>query len=160
MKNHPEVEQAMITVMTCRAPKVIFDVLQGAARSNRRRLPPGVAAPEDLSAVMRGGVAFFVAYMGSEPVGAIGYRWERGTLKIFHVAVKEAYQRCGVARRLVQALESVALALGSTNVSLEVSREAEQHVPFERFGYSATRPDGRPESGRMLMRKALKERTF
>lgn len=160
MMNRQEADETLITVMTCREPRVIFEVLQGAARSNRRRLPPGVAASEDVSAVMRGGVAFFVAYRGAEPVGAIGYRWERGTLKIFHVAVKEAYQRCGVARRLVQALESVAVALGSTNVSLEVSPETEQHVPFERFGYAATRAEERPETGRVLMRKALRARAI
>ena len=162
MKNRQEPDQTVITVMTCRDARQIFEVLRDSAKSNRRRLPPGVGAIEDVVAVMRGGVAFFVAYVGAEAVGAIGYRWERGTLRIFHVAVKESHQRCGVARRLVQAVESVAFALGSTSVSLEVGREFDQHLPFERFGYAPARAEERPEStgGRVLMRKALRDRTM
>lgn len=155
MTNHPESLPAMITVMTSRDAQQIYEVLHCAAQGSRRHLPPGVSCVEDLNAVMRGGVAFFVAFADTDPVGAIGYRWERGTLKIFHVAVRSAHQRLGVGRRLVQAVEAIGYALGTTNVSIEVREEWAQHLPFERFGYQAT--DSTPEAGRRQMRKALQD---
>lgn len=155
--NQPEPRYPIITVMTSRDSKLIYEVLKASCGGSRRQMPPGVNGVDDVVAVMRGGVAFFVAYDESKPVGAIGYRWERGTLKIFHVAVNEAYQRLGVGRRLVQAVESMGFALGTTNVTLEVAREMEQHLPFERFGYKPTAAADRHE-GRMHMTKALHER--
>ena len=158
MMNQPEPRYPVITVMTSRDAKLIYDVIKDACGGSRRQMPPGVTNVDDVVAVMRGGVAFFVAYDAAEPVGAIGYRWERGTLKIFHVAVKGTHQRCGVGRRLVQAVESMGFALGTTNVTLEVAREMEQHLPFERFGYKPTAVGDRVEAGRMHMTKALHDR--
>jgi ribosomal protein S18 acetylase RimI-like enzyme len=155
MKHHPALPPSVITVMTSRDAKLIFEVMRDAAPGLRRHLPPGVSEVEDLMAIMRGGVAFFIAYIEDRPVGVLGYRWERSTLRIFHVAVKEQYQRLGVARRLVQAVESVGFALGTTSVSAEVSQEG-MHLPFERFGYQAE-PVGRG-SERVQMHKALRER--
>ena len=154
MMNHPEQPHPIVTVMTSRDAQRIFDVMRDAASGRRRCLPPGVADVEDLLAIMRGGVAFFIAYIEDQPVGVIGYRWERATLRIFHVAVKEQHQRLGVGRRLVQAVESVGFALGTTNVSAEVGQDGAQ-LPFERFGYQPA--DGRG-SERVLMSKALRER--
>lgn len=133
----------MITVMTSRDADLVFEVFRHAAEGNRRSLPPGISATEDVLAVMRGGVAFFVAYRGqlrgeARPVGAIGYRLERGTLRIVHVAVKEEARGGGVARRLVQAVEAVGSALGSTAAAATVGRENNYHQLFERFGYQAT----------------------
>ena len=158
MTHHPEPQPPLIAVMTSRDAKLIYDVLRDAAGGQRRNMPPGVNGVEDLQAIMRGGVAFFVAFEGDQPVGAIGYRWERTTLRIFHVAVKPAYQRRGVAARLVQAVESVGFALGTTNVSVELGKENAQSFPFERFGYAHSRPDGRHDAGRTMIRKALGER--
>lgn len=155
MKHHPALPPSVITVMTSRDARKIFEVMRDAASGRRRHLPPGVSEVEDLMAIMRGGVAFFIAYIEDQPAGVIGYRWERSTLRIFHVAVKEQYQRLGVARRLVQAVESVGFALGTTSVSAEVSQEGMQ-LPFERFGYQAE-PVGRG-SERVQMHKALHER--
>lgn len=154
MTNHPETRFPLITVMTCRDAGVIFSVFEAAAHDNRRHLPSGVAAPEDVIAIMRGGMAFFVAYAGTEPVGAIGYRWERGTLKIFHVAVVASHQRLGVGRRLVQGVEAVGFALGSTNISVEVREDLCQLLPFERFGYKPSVAQVR-NGGSMHMTKAL-----
>ena len=139
MKNHPELLPSVITVMTSRDAQKIFEVMRESCGGRRRHLPPGVGDVEDLNAIMRGGVAFFLAYIDDQPVGVLGYRWERAALRIFHVAVKEQYQRIGVARRLVQALESVGFALGTTSVTGEVSAEG-MHLPFERLGYSAEPP--------------------
>lgn len=152
MKNHPEQPAPIVTVMTSRDAQRIFEVMRDAACGRRRGLPPGVGEVEDLVAIMRGGVAFFIAYIEGQPVGVIGYRWERATLRIFHVAVKEQHQRLGVGRRLVQAVESVGFALGTTNVSAEVGQDGPQ-LPFERFGYQAATA-GRG-SERVLMSKAL-----
>ena len=155
MKNHPELPPPIVTVMTSRDAQRIFEVMRDAARGRRRDLPPGVSEVEDLQAIMRGGVAFFIAYIEDAPVGVIGYRWERATLRIFHVAVKEQYQRLGVCRRLVQAVEAVGFALGTTNVSAEVGADGPL-LPFERFGYApATAGRG---SERVLMSKALLDR--
>lgn len=156
--NQPEPRFPVIAVMTSRDAKLIYEVLKSSCGGSRRQMPPGVASMDDVVAIMRGGVAFFVAYDGADPVGAIGYRWERGTLKIFHVGVKASHQRCGVGRRLVQAVESMGFALGTTNVTLEVAREMEQHLPFERFGYKPTLAGERSDAGRMHMTKALQER--
>lgn len=144
--NPAESRLPSITVMTCRDPHVIFELLGTAALGNRRRLPPGIACVEDVQAVLRGGMAFFVARgtlargVGGRdhPVGVIGYRWERGALRIIHVAVLESHQRSGVARRLVNAVEAIAFALGSTNVTLTVAVEYDHHRVFERFGYQPT----------------------
>lgn len=154
MTHHPT-PPPMLTVMTSRDAPLIYEVLRAAAQGNRRHMPPGVGAVEDLLAIMRGGVAFFVAYSDGAPVGAIGYRWERGTLKIFHVAVSASHQRVGVGRRLVQAVEAVGFALGSTSISADVREEWCQHLPFERFGYRATEAAHRHEAGPRRMRKAL-----
>ena len=97
--NQPEPRFPVIAVMTSRDAKLIYEVLKSSCGGSRRQMPPGVASMDDVVAIMRGGVAFFVAYDGADPVGAIGYRWERGTLKIFHVGVKSSHQRCGVGRR-------------------------------------------------------------
>ncbi len=145
----------LLTVMTCRDAETIFDVFKAAAEGNRRSLPPGISAADDVRAVMRGGVAFFVAYRGqlrgeASPVGAIGYRWERGTLRIVHVGVKEEARGGGVAKRLVQAVEAVGAALGSTSVSAAVPQEYDHHKLFERFGYQVT-----GEGERLPMTKAL-----
>jgi GNAT superfamily N-acetyltransferase len=153
--NRAERQQSLITVMTCREAEVVFEVFRSAAEGNRRSLPPGIAAVEDVRAVMRGGMAFFVAYRGrlagdARPVGAIGYRWERGSLRIMHVAVKEEARGAGVARRLVQAVEAVGFALGSTAVSATVGVENDHHRLFERFGYRAS-----GEGERLPMHKPL-----
>lgn len=144
-----------ITVLTCREPEVVFDVFYAAADGNRRRLPPGIMGTDDVRAVMRGGMAFFVAFRGrqsadTQPVGAIGYRWERGTLRITHVAVKAEARSTGVARRLVQAVEAVGAALGSTTISATVGRELDHNRLFERFGFQ---PAG--EGDRLPMIKPL-----
>jgi ribosomal protein S18 acetylase RimI-like enzyme len=111
---------------------------------------------------MRGGVAFFVAYKNEsggaeiEPVGAIGYRWERGTLRIFHVAVKAHQRRGGVARRLLDAVEAVGMALGTKTISLTVDADPDVRSLFERAGYDlASEPTG---AGRVQLRKAFNER--
>ena len=150
-----ERQQSFITVLTSRDAEVVFDVFKSAAGDNRRRLPPGIVAAEDVLAVMRGGMAFFVAYQGrltgeNQPVGAIGYRWERGTLRITHVAVRLEARGTGVARRLVQAVEAVATALGSQSVSAIVGRELEHDRLFHSFGF---RPIG--EGERLPMVKSL-----
>ncbi len=141
--NRADVSQRFITVLTCREAEVVFEVFRAAADGNRRRLPPGITGVDDVRAVMRGGMAFFVAFRGrqagdSQPVGAIGYRWERGTLRITHVAVKAEARSTGVARRLVQAVEAVGTALGSTNISATVGRELDHNRLFERFGFHQT----------------------
>ena len=143
---HPRRAEAppqFITVLTCREADLVFEVLQAAACGNRRRLPPGIAAIDDIHAVMRGGMAFFVAYRGRQagdtrPVGTIGYRWERGTLRIVHVAVKPEARGTGVARRLVQAVEAVGAALGSTALSATVGTELDHDRLFARFGFQPT----------------------
>lgn len=155
MKNHPELPSPVIAVMTSRDAHQIYEVMRDAASGRRRHLPPGVGDVEDLLAIMRGGVAFFVAYVDGQPVGCLGYRWERATLRIFHVAVKEQHQRLGVGRRLVQAVESVGFALGTTTVSVEVGEEG-MELPFERFGY-ARLADARAAE-RVTLRKALHDR--
>jgi GNAT superfamily N-acetyltransferase len=150
-------------VMTSRDTNAIFAVIQTASRGQRRGMPPGVTTLEDLRAVMRGGVAFFLAYKSPagtgdlEPVGAIGYRWERGTLRIFHVAVTEHHRRSGVARRLLEAVEAVGMALGTKHVSLTVGSEADQRALFEAAGYNATTAST-SSSGRVLLSKAFSER--
>ena len=150
-----ERSHSFITVLTCRDAELVFDVFHDAADGNRRRLPPGIAAVEDVRAVIRGGMAFFLAYRGraagdARPVGAIGYRWERGTLRITHVAVKAEARGSGVARRLVQAVEAVGTALGSTTISATVGRELDHDRLFERFGFQ---PAG--EGDRLPMVKPL-----
>lgn len=148
-----------ITVMTCRDAQALFDVIQAAAHDRHRGMPPGIASVEDLKAVMRGGVAFFMAYKNTpgspdmQPAGAVGYRWERGTLRVFHVAVLAQHRRGGVARRLLDAVEAVGLALGSTSVSMTVNDEAVHVAIFERHGY---RPqEGGANPGRVQMGKAV-----
>ncbi|MDB5101982.1 MAG: hypothetical protein JWM80_6403 [Cyanobacteria bacterium RYN_339] len=150
------------TVMTCRDARLIFALIREAAGGQRRGMPPGVSSVEDLAAVMRGGVAFFVAYKNApdttnlEPVGAIGYRWERGTLRVFHVAVRATERRGGVARRLLQAVEAIGLALGTKTISLTVDSDPTQRALFERAGYDvAADATG---TGRVQLRKAFHER--
>jgi GNAT superfamily N-acetyltransferase len=153
MKNHPELPAPIVTVMTSRDARRIFEVMRDAACGRRRSLPPGVSEVDDLLAIMRGGVAFFIAYIEDQPVGVIGYRWERATLRIFHVAVKEQHQRLGVGRRLVQAVETVGFALGTTTVATAPA-PAGMALPFERFGYQRTAAASEP----VEMHKALSER--
>jgi ribosomal protein S18 acetylase RimI-like enzyme len=150
------------TVMTCRDASTIFAFIQKASNGRRRGMPPGISSLEDLRAVMRGGVAFFLAYKSPtgtgelEPAGAIGYRWERGTLRIFHVAVAEQYRRSGVARRLLDAVEAVGMALGTKHVSLTVGSEADQRGLFEAAGYYASA--NASDTGRVHLSKAFSER--
>lgn len=158
----PEPRLPLITVMTSRDARQIFALIREAADGQRRGMPPGVGSVEDLAAVMRGGVAFFVGYKNApgtaelEPVGAIGYRWERGTLRVFHVAVKAAERRSGVARRMLEAVEAVGMALGTKSVSLTVDEDPTQRSLFERAGYN---PAGAPAgAGRVQLRKAFNER--
>lgn len=155
MMNHPELPMPIVTVMTSRDAQRIFELMRDAACGRHRHLPPGVSGVEDLLALMRGGVAFFMAYIEDQPVGVIGYRWERPTLRIVHVAVKERHQRLGVGRRLVQAVESVGFALGTTSFSAEVGPDGPP-LPFERFGYQPAAPGSASE--RILMSKALADR--
>jgi GNAT superfamily N-acetyltransferase len=159
MTHHPDTHRAetgapVIAVMTSRDAHQIFEVMRDAASGSRRHLPPGVSGVDDLIALMHDGVAFFVAYLDGEPVGALGYRWERRALKIVHVAVKEQHQRLGVGRRLVQAVESVGFALGTTTVVTEAAPEG-MALPFERFGYQ---PATAGRADRREMHKALRER--
>lgn len=140
--NRADVRQQFITVLTCREADTVYEVFRSASDGNRRRLPLGITDVDDLRAVMRGGMAFFVAYRGrqagdTQPVGAIGYRWERGTLRITHVAVKAEARGTGVARRLVQAVEAVGTALGSTTISATVGRELDHDRLFAHFGFQA-----------------------
>ena len=160
--NATEPRLTTVSVSTSRDAHAIFEVLQTAARGQRRGMPPGIASVDDLKAVMRGGVAFFLAVKGRpgtshlEPVGAIGYRWERGTLRVFHVAVLEGHRRAGVARRLLEAVEAVGMALGSTTVSLSVGHESEHLALFERAGYDQqSGPNG---AGRVQLGKAFGDR--
>jgi GNAT superfamily N-acetyltransferase len=157
MTHHPDIQRAdasasLITVMTSRDAAQIFEVMRDAADGQRCHLPPGVSGEDDLTMCMRDGVAFFVAFLDGEPVGALGYRWERRALKIVHVAVKSQHQRHGVGRRLVQAVESVGFALGTTTVAAELAPDG-MVLPFERFGYQRT-----AASERVEMCKALSER--
>lgn len=152
----------LITVMTCRDASALFALIKAAAHGERRGMPPGVGSVEDLSAVMRGGVAFFMAYKSLpgtselEAVGAIGYRWERGSLRVFHVAVRDNHRRGGVARRLLDAVEAVGMALGTKTISLTIGDEAEQRALFERAGYhTQAAANG---VGRVQLAKALGDR--
>jgi GNAT superfamily N-acetyltransferase len=158
----PEPRLPLTTVMTSRDARQIFALIREAADGQRRGMPPGVSSVEDLAAVMRGGVAFFVAYKNAagspdlEPVGAIGYRWERGTLRVFHVAVKASERRSGVARRMLEAVEAVGLALGTKSVSLTVDADPTQRALFENAGYNPA--SGPATAGRVQLRKAFNER--
>ena len=66
------------------------------------------------------------------------------------MAVKEEARGSGVAKRLVQAVEAVGAALGSTTVSAAVPQEYDHHKLFERFGYQVS-----GEGDRLPMTKAI-----
>jgi GNAT superfamily N-acetyltransferase len=148
MRNQSD-RQTVITVMTCRDPQVILELLNQAQGAQLAPVKDADSLLEDL----RLGVAFFVAYADAEPVGVLGYRWAASAMRVVQVAVKENHQRQGIARRLLQAVEAVGQALGTRNVTLEVP-SAIQPL-FERCGYA---PSGEAlRSDRPLWVKTLIE---
>lgn len=139
---------ASLSVMTCQDPEVLLEVLRDAAKGARRLMPPGLHDAADIRAAMAGGLAFLAAYSGpaqarSKPVGAVAYRWDHGALRIVHVAVKEETRGHGVARRMVQAVENVAQALGAPRVAASATRRVGERDFLERLGYEAFEPGER-----------------
>lgn len=137
-----------ISVTTCQDPEVLLEVLREAAKGVRRLMPPGINDGADIRAAMAGGLAFLVAYGAppralSRPVGVVAYRWDHGALRIVHVAVKEEAQRLGVARRMVQAVENVAQALGAPRVAASATRRVGERDFLQRLGYEAFEPGDR-----------------
>ncbi|MEB3285780.1 MAG: GNAT family N-acetyltransferase [Candidatus Sericytochromatia bacterium] len=137
-----------LTVMTCQDNAVLLEVLRAAALGSRRLMPPGLYDAADIKAAMAGGLAFLVAYAGpiqaqSKPVGAVAYRWDHGALRIIHVAVLESTRGTGVARRMVQAVENVAQALGAPRVAASAARRVGEREFLARLGYEAFEPGQR-----------------
>jgi N-acetylglutamate synthase-like GNAT family acetyltransferase len=64
-------------------------------------------------------------------------------LRIVHVAVREDQRNHGVARRMVQAVENVAQALGAPRVAASATRRVGERDFLERLGYEAFEPGDR-----------------
>ena len=133
---------ALVSVVTCQDPAVLLEVLEASAGGMRRRMPAGIRDVADLRAAMAGGLAFLVAYSGpvsghTRPVGAVAYRWDLGALRIVHVAVRDVSRSIGVGRRLVQAVENVAAALGAPRVAVSPGADPERVAFLKRLGYEA-----------------------
>ncbi|MEB3196500.1 MAG: GNAT family N-acetyltransferase [Candidatus Sericytochromatia bacterium] len=131
---------SLITVMTCQDAGVLIELLKSAAKGSRRHMPAGIRDEADLRAAMAGGLAFLAAYRTpvggrSAPVGAIAYRWDHGALRIQHVAVREEARGGGVARRMVEAVENVATALGAPRIAASAGTTAGDQAFLERLGY-------------------------
>jgi GNAT superfamily N-acetyltransferase len=133
---------ALVTVMTCQEPDVLLEVLRASAGGSRRAMPAGIQDHADLRAAMAGGLAFLVAYRGrvdgrARPEGAVAYRWDHGALRVVHVAVRDGARNLGVGRRLVQAVENVAAALGAPRVAVSPGTDEGKVAFLRRLGYEA-----------------------
>ena len=86
---------------------------------------------------MRGTRAYFVARVGREVVGYAGLLLTGEDGHITTIAVDPAWQRHGIATRLVLMLTREALARDARNLTLEVrmSNKGAQHL-YRRFGFA------------------------
>jgi GNAT superfamily N-acetyltransferase len=139
---------ALITVMTCQDPGVLLEVLRASAIGSRRLMPAGIQDEQDLRAAMAGGLAFLVAFRGrvdgrARPEGAVAYRWDHGALRVVHVAVRNGSRNLGVGRRLVEAVENVAVALGAPRVAVSPGEDEARIAFLQRLGYEAYGADRR-----------------
>jgi ribosomal protein S18 acetylase RimI-like enzyme len=82
----------------------------------------------------RGGV--IVAQAGDEVVGAVRYEPRDDHVYLGRLAVLPSWQRRGIGRRLIDAVEEWTVLLGLDEVRLSVRLElAENHVLYRRLGY-------------------------
>ena len=117
----------------------ILAVTKAAYASHAGRLdPPSGVVREQPEAVERylndGGV--IVAEVDGQIVGAVRYEPRDDHLYLGRLAVAPAWQRQGIGRRLVEAVEEWALLLGLDEVHLGVRMElTEYHDLYRRLGY-------------------------
>jgi len=91
--------------------------------------------PEEVS---EGRGAFFVAYVGDEPVGCGAVRRIAPTVaEIKRMYVVPTARVCGVGRQIVAKLESIARELGATQLVLETgARQPEALAMYTRAGFT------------------------
>ena len=91
---------------------------------------------------------FLVAYAADLPVACGAVRLiAKDAAEIKRMYVAPASRRCGVARRVLDALEAEARKLGVTRVLLETGpRQPEAIALYEKAGYVPTQPFGEYEA--------------
>lgn len=119
-------------------PAILAVTKSAYALYNGRLDPPSGVVHEQPDAVERyfetGGV--IVAEVGGEIVGAVRYEPREDYLYLGRLAVAPAWQRQGIGRRLVEAVEEWALLLGLDEVHLGVRMElTENHDLYRHLGY-------------------------
>ncbi|MEB3220740.1 MAG: GNAT family N-acetyltransferase [Candidatus Sericytochromatia bacterium] len=147
---------ALVTVMTCQDPAILLEVLRASSGGHRRMMPAGIHDEADLRAAMAGGLAFLVAYKGradgrARPEGAVAYRWDHGALRVVHVSVRDGARNLGVGRRLVQAVENVASALGAPRVAVSPGEDEGRVTFLRRLGYESYGEDRRQPMLKVLV---------
>ena len=80
---------------------------------------------------------FLIARYGSKIVGSLMGGWDGWRGNMYRMAVDPQYQRLGIARRLVEAVESRLRELGAERITSLVFKEEPQAVAFwKSVGYS------------------------
>ncbi len=126
--------------------------------------PPYRALSETVEDVRRqienGGaiVAIAVDMEGEHVVGAIRYREDApGVLLGYRLAVSPHYQRRGIASRLLQRLDRVALYEGCDEIHLHVRRTSPELIAlYEKFGYYLVDASTGPEYGHPIYQVVAK----
>ena len=117
-----------------------FGDCQPLANDARERLIPGL--------VKHGGARVFLAFDGQQPLGVaicmLGFSSFRTKplLNIHDIAVSPAARGQGIGRKLLQAVESEARALGCCKVTLEVRSDNQRAMGLYRsVGFKSTEPE-------------------
>lgn len=138
-KNDEEQDQVRLRPATAGDIPAILAVTQAAYASYTGRIdPPSGVFAENAEGVQRylklGGV--IVAQAGDEIVGAIRYQSHDDHVYLGRLAVLPSWQRRGIGRRLIAAVEEWTTLLGLDEVRLNVRLElTENHVLYQRLGY-------------------------
>ena len=98
-------------------------------------IPAWFSPPEDIDrkAIIHRGYPFFAAYDGDEPVGFTALKIHNEyTADIYYIGVLEEYQRQGIGRRLVEAVEQYCGDRGYVYLTVKTLDSSAAYKPYDR----------------------------